>query len=74
MRNQNRRAVAGCREQPIEDLRLAAHVELRRRFVQQDDAGAQRDGGERAGERHTLPLPAGQIRAVVVSARQHRVE
>ena len=43
-----------CRgEQTIEDLRLAAHVELRRRLVEQHDAGAEAHGGQRPRERVT---------------------
>ena len=64
-----------CRGQDaLEDLRLAAHVELRRRLVEQDDAGAHLDGAERAGQRDALPLAAREIGAALVAARQHRVE
>src|SRR5262245_43857142 len=44
MRNQDRGAVARGREDAIEDLRFAADIELRGRFVEQHHASAQRDG------------------------------
>ena len=67
-------AVTRRREDALEDLGLAAHVELRRRLVEQDDAGAGRDRAQRAGERDALPLPAGEIGAAGVAAREDRVE
>ena len=57
-------------EDPLEDLGFAAHVELRRRLVEQDDAGAHPDRAERARQRDALPLTAGEIGAVLVAARQ----
>ena len=61
-------------EHALEDLRLAAHVELRGRLVEQHQAGAQPHRAQRARERDALPLPAGQIGAAFVAARQHGVE
>ena len=49
MRDEDGRAVARRGEQAIEDLRLAAHVELRGRLVEQDDAGAQPDRARARG-------------------------
>src|SRR5206468_2588714 len=48
MRDQDGRAMPRCGEQAIEDLRFAAHVELRGRFVEQHDAGAERHGCKRS--------------------------
>ena len=58
----------------VEDLRLAAHVELRGRLVEQHDAGAEPHRAQRARQRDALPLPAGQVGAALVAAGQHRVE
>ena len=74
VRDQDRRAVARRGEDPVEDLGLAAHVELRGRLVEQHDARAQPHGAQRAGERDALPLPARQVGAAGVATRQDRVE
>jgi hypothetical protein len=74
MRDQDGRALATGSQDAIEDLRLAPNVELRRRFIQQHDAGAllYRAQGARQGD--TLPLPARKVGAALVTACQHRVE
>ena len=74
MRDQNRGGVSRRGQDAIENLRLAAHVELRRRFVEQHHTRAQLDRAQRPRERNPLPLPAGEIGAVLVSAREDRVE
>jgi len=74
MGDQNRRALPRRGEDAVEDLRFAAHVELRRRFVEEDDAGAEAHAAERARERDALPLAAGEIGAALVAAREDRVE
>ena len=66
--------VARRREDALEDLGLAAHVELRGGLVEQDDAGAEPHRAQRAGQRDALPLPAGEIGAAGVAAREDRVE
>ena len=66
--------MTGRREDALEDFRLAAHVELRGRLVEQDDRGAELNRSERAGECDALPLPAGQIGPAGVAAREDRVE
>ena len=71
MRDENRRTAADRAElgqHAIENLRLAPHVELRGRFVEQDDAGAEADRAQRARQRNTLPLAAGEVGAAVVAA------
>src|SRR3954464_623092 len=74
MRDQDGRRVPGRGEDALEDLRFAADVELRCRFVEQHDGGAGLHRAQRAGQRDALPLTAGEIRAAVVAARQNRVE
>ena len=74
VRDQDGRAVPRGGQDALEDLRLAAHVELRRRLVEQHDAGAQLHGAERARQRDALPLAARQIGAALVAAGQHGVE
>src|ERR1700689_1201361 len=61
VRYQDRGAVPGGGEHPLEDLRLAAHVELGGRLVEQDEPGAEADGGQGPGERDPLPLATGQV-------------
>ena len=63
-----RRRVA--RQHPLEDLRLAADVELGGRLVEQHQPGARADGAERPGQRDPLPLPAGQVGAARVALGQ----
>ena len=70
MRDQDRRAVARCCEDALEDLGFTTNIELRRRFVEQDHSGAFLDRRQRAGERHALPLPARQVSASLVAARR----
>src|SRR5262245_31358086 len=67
-------ARAELRQQTIEDLRLAADVELRRRLVEQYYAGAEPDGAERACQGDPLPLTAGEIGAAVIAAPEDRAE
>src|SRR2546426_8037869 len=74
MRDQDGGAMARRSEQAIEDFRFPAHVELRGRLVEQHDAGAERDGGQRPGERDALPLPARQVGAAGVPAGQRSEE
>src|SRR3954470_4113567 len=74
MRDEDGRAVAGCGENPLEDLGFTADVELRRRLVQQHDPGAELDGAHRARERDALPLSARQLGSAGVAARQHGIE
>ena len=64
--------VTGRGEHAREDLRLAAHVELRGRLVEQHHARAQPHRAQRAGQRDALPLPAGEIDAVGVAAWRAR--
>src|SRR5579872_4566232 len=72
MRYQDRGAVPRGVEEPPEDLRLTAHVELGGRLVQEHQTGAEPDGAERASERDTLPLAAREIGPTGVTARQNR--
>src|SRR6266576_398827 len=74
MRDQDGRAMPRHGEQTIENLRFAAHVELRGRLVQQHYAGAHRDGRQRSGECDALPLTARQVGAAVIPAGKHGVQ
>src|SRR5581483_2905399 len=74
VRDQDRRAVARLREQSVEDLGFAAHVELGGRFVEQHHGGAELHGRDRARQRHALPLSAGEIGAALIPACEHGVE
>src|SRR6266550_2531871 len=74
MRDQDGRAMPRSGEQAIENLRFPAHVELRSRLIEQHDAGAEFDGGQRSRERNALPLAARQVGAAVIPAGQHRVQ
>ncbi len=74
MRDQDRRALPGRGEEAVEDLRFPAHVELRRRLVEQHHSRPHGHGGQGARKGDALPLPAGQVGAVVVGAGQDRVQ
>jgi len=74
MRDQNRRRVPGRAKDAIENLGFAADVELRRRLVEQHEAGADVHRAQRTGQRHALPLPTRQIGAVLVAAREDGIE
>src|SRR5262245_23139264 len=65
--DENRSAVSRRVEDAVENLRLAADIELRRGLVEQYQSGSQRDGTERARQRHALPLAAGQVGAALVA-------
>ena len=66
--------MAGRASRRVEDLRLAAHVELRGGLVEQHHAGAELHGAQRARQRDALPLAAREIGAALVAARENRVE
>src|SRR6516165_1968851 len=74
MRNEDRRAMTRLREDAIEDLGLAPHVELRRGLVENDDARTQPDRTQGARKSDSLPLAARQIDPAVVAAREDGVE
>ena len=57
-------ALAAQIDQKISDLRLHRHVQRGGRLVQEHDLGLQDQG---AGDRHPLPLPAGQLVGVAVA-------
>src|SRR5262249_6155105 len=67
MRDQDRGPLARFFEDAIEDLGLAADVELRGRFVEEHDARAQLHRTERPRERDALPLSAREIRSAGVA-------
>ena len=58
MRDQDGGAAACRAKEPLEDLGLAANIELGGRLVEQHEPGAQLHGTQRSGERDALPLPA----------------
>ena len=64
----------GRLEHALEDLGLAAHVELSRRLVEQHHAGALPHRTQGSGERNTLPLPTRQIGATGVGLGEDGVE
>ncbi len=74
VRDEDRGAGPGRGEHPLEDLRLAADIELGGRLVEQDQAGACRHGGHRAGQGDPLPLAAGQLGAAGVALGQDGVQ
>src|SRR5208337_1527183 len=74
VRDQNRGDMSCGGEDTIEDLRLSAHVELRRGLVEQDEARAEPHAAKSPGECNPLPLPAGEIRAARIATREDRVE
>ena len=74
VRDQDRGAVAGGGQDALEDLGLAAHVELGGRLVEQHDAGATAHRRQGPGQRDALPLAAGQVGAALVALGQDGVE
>src|SRR5437867_798423 len=74
VRDQDRRGAPSGGEDAVEDLGLAADVELSRRLVEQHQPGAETHGAQRPRQRDALPLAARQLRAAGVAAGQHRVE
>src|SRR5262249_17766919 len=50
------------------------YVELRGRFVEQDDTGSELDRRQRPRQSDALPLSTGRIGAAVVSAGKHGVQ
>ncbi len=59
VRDQNRSGVSRGGEDAVEDLGLAAHVELGGGLIEQYQAGAGCAPRTSASESHALPLPAG---------------
>jgi hypothetical protein len=74
VRDEDGRALPGGGEDPLEDLHLAADVELRRRLVEQHNARAEFDRRQRPRERDALPLAARQVGAAGVALGQRRVQ
>ena len=74
VRDEDRRRLPGRGQDALEDLGLAAHVELRGRLVEQHNGRTLPNGGERPRERDALPLAAGEIGAAGVAARQDGVQ
>ena len=74
VRDQNGRALPRHCQDAIENLCFAAHVELRRRLVEQHDACAELHRTQRPRQRNALPLPAREISAAFVATREHGVE
>ena len=72
--HEDRRAVAGRGEDPLEDLGLAPDVELGGRLVEQHHPGSEPHLRQRPGEGDPLPLTARQVDAAVVGPGQHHVE
>ena len=48
-------------EEPVVERRLGPHVEVGGRLVEDEHPGAALQGEHRPGQRHPLPLPAGQV-------------
>ena len=66
MRDEHRRRVRLVVQPPQPDAQLGAHARVERaeRLVEQQHL---RLGRERAGERHALPLAAGELRRIAVA-------
>src|SRR6476660_1873839 len=73
VRNEDRRHLPGGGHDTVEYLRLAPHVELGGRLVQEDDPGACPHGRERPRESDPLPLAARELRAPRVAAGEDRL-
>ena len=74
VRDENRGGMAGGSQNPLKDFRFTSDVELRRGFVEDDDARAEADCAQGARERNPLPLAARQIDPAVVAARKDGAE
>ena len=61
-------------EDAVEDLGLAAHVELGGGLVEQHEPGAQPHRAQRPGQGDALPLAAREVGAALVAAGEQRVE
>ena len=66
--------MTGGGQDPIEDLGLAADVELGGGLVEQHQTRTELHRAQRACQRDALPLSARQVGAAVVALRQDRVE
>ncbi len=66
--------LSGGRQKPVEDLRLAADVELGCRLVEQHQSGSPPDCAQRAGQCDPLPLPAREIGAPGVALGQRCIQ
>src|SRR5206468_1488947 len=67
MRDEDGGAVTTGSQDAVEDLGLAADVELGRWFIEQHDAGAELYGTQGSRQRDTLPLPARKIGTAFVA-------
>src|SRR3954469_4064326 len=74
VRDEYGRTLSRRTQNALEDLGLAADVELCRRLIENDDAGTHPYGAEGPRECAPLPLPAGEIGAAGVGAGEHGVE
>src|SRR5204862_4809823 len=70
MRDQDCRALAGCRQDAVEDLGFAAHVELSGRLVEEHESGAEPYRAQGASERDTPPLPTRAVGRIRVATSQ----
>src|SRR5439155_11577669 len=73
VRNEDRGCVTGRLEDAIENFRLAPHVELGGRLIQQHQASALTHGTQCSRQRDALPLAPGQVSASFVTFGQRRV-
>jgi hypothetical protein len=74
MRDEDRRQAARQLEETVEERRLGADVEIGGGLVEHEHAGAALDREQRPGDRDPLPLPARELGALGVLAREGRVQ
>src|SRR5690625_248125 len=72
--DQDGRAPAGGLQDAVEDLGLPAHVQLGRGLVQDHHARPLAYGAQDPGQGDPLPLPTGQIGAVLIARGEHRLQ
>ena len=73
VRHHDRGQPGGEVEEAVVEGRFGPHVEVGRRLVEDEDPGAALQGEHGPGQRHPLPLPAGEVGAAVELLRQDRV-
>src|SRR5262245_6398269 len=74
MRDENRCALTRSGENAVEDFGFASNIELSRRLIEQNDAGAELYSAECTRKSDSLPLSAREIRAAFIATRQHGIK
>src|SRR5579872_167579 len=73
MGDQDRGGVPCRREDAVEDLSFSLDIELSGGLVEENQARAESDRGQRSCEGNALPLTAGEVGAAIVAAGEDRV-